>query len=223
MIASMLGTLEKSVKVFIKQPILLVIPFFPAVVSLASWLIAQSAIKGYLNNAHSSIIVTLFHFVTLFSYILFSSILMIFIESYYKKIPFFEVFHDIYSNRALEIIAACFAISVTIEIGLKLFVLPGLVVIFFSLFIIPFMVIGKLGIMRSVRMSIYFSKKYWETVLIYAIVLIALSIIVSGIFSILGVVGNFIATWIIYGYSASVLLNIYLLLQDKYELFIYES
>ncbi len=222
MITSVPGTLEKSVKVFIKQPILLVIPFFPAVISLTSWLISQSAIKGYLNNAHSGTIVTLFHFITLFSYMLFSSILMIFIESYYKKIPFFEAFHNIYS-KALEIIAACFVISVTIEIGLKLFVLPGLVVIFFSLFIIPFMVIGKLSIMRSVRMSIYFSKKYWETVLIYAIVLIALSIVVGGIFSILGVAGNFIATWIIYGYSASVLLNIYLLLQDKYGLFIYES
>ncbi|GEM_PF-3385031 len=213
---SIFDTLEKSAKIFIEHPTLIVIPFFPAVVSLLSWIGIQSINKGYFTPLHSSFVAVLLHLAVIFSYLLSLSILSIYVYEYYKESSFDSAFGKIYS-MALKIGLVCLLLAVVIEIGIRLFVLPGLVVIFFSLFIIPLMIIERFDMMKAVRMSIELSKRYWDIILLYAVILAGLSVAVNIIFSVLEVAGKLISALIIYGYSAAVLLNIYLSLKATFK------
>ncbi len=120
-------------------------------------------------------------------------------------------------NNLGKIFIAAGIVSVAAAVGLLFFIIPGLIVLFLSIFTVQEIMINSKEPVEAIKGSIEIVKAHFGNVLGYFILLIIIMMLITGILNLIPVIGPFTATLITTPYSAISITLVYLELTSPVE------
>ncbi|NPA15183.1 MAG: hypothetical protein GXO44_01390 [Deferribacteres bacterium] len=109
-----------------------------------------------------------------------------------------------------KIFLAAGIVSVAAAVGLFFFVIPGLIVLLFSIFTVQEIVINSKEPVEAIKGSVEIVKTHFGNVLGYFILLLIIMMVITGILNLIPIVGPLAATLITTPYSAISITLVYL-------------
>ena len=116
-----------------------------------------------------------------------------------------------------SILLAAGIVSISAIIGFMFFIIPGLIVLLFSVFTVQEIIINSKEPVEAIKGSIEIVKTHFGNVLGYFILLVIIVMAISGILSLIPVIGALVATLITTPYTAISVTLVYLELTSPVE------
>lgn len=130
------------------------------------------------------------------------------------KVDLGESFNVAWEKLGIVLIAAS-VISISAAIGFFLLIIPGLVVIFFTIFTVQEIILADKGVREAITGSFEIVKANFGNVLGFFILLAIIVLLVQGILQLIPGVGNIIATLLTTPYTAIATTLFYMELQAE--------
>jgi len=205
--------------------------FVPAILPFAVSLIAGVVFFGVIGIGFFSALSSVFSIITLMTLIgSFLALIIIEIIAFivaggaitymvYRQLGGVKVTYkegiDFALNRIGNLLLASLIISIGIVIGTILFVIPGLIVAFFTIFTLQEIIIANKSWDDAISGSIDIVKKNFSDVLVFAIILAIVAGLMNVVLSLIPIIGDAISVLILAPYITSAITIAYLSL-NKY-------